>query len=158
MYHDLSYLPYPFLARQILAAAEYQPALAKQAIRSALRSVGQKRSAISVLNQLHANELRALAKAGNFAAIANLRGLWLPGNENDSTLLSAFAANARFMQAGLGATTPAISLQHFNAASQALQAIANQLLTSQEPIARFLPPVLQTWLAALETARTAATA
>ena len=158
MFHDLSYLPYPGLARHIVSAAASDPVLAQQAIRAANRSAGQKRAATNALAELQANELRALTSTARFATIAELQGQWLPGADNSSTLLTAFAACARFMQAGLGALSPHISLQHFNAAAQQLQALNNQLLTSQEPIARFIPPVLQTWREALETARTAAAA
>lgn len=158
MGHDLSYLPYPGLTRHIVRAAATAPMLAQHAIRVANRSIGQKRAAINALAELQAYELRTLASAGHFAAIAELQGQWLPKDGNTSTLLTAFTIGARFMQAGLSTYSPYISLQHFKAATQQLQTIDNQLLSSQEPIARFLPPVLQTWRETLESARTAATA
>lgn len=158
LYHDMAYLAYPFLAQQIVSVAQHNLPLAQQLLRAASRSVGQKKAAAKALDELRAQEINAKLASRDFAEIAKLRGLWLPGPDNDSSLLTTMAKAARFMLAGLGALSAHIRLQHFDAAARQLQAIENLLLTSQEPLARFLPPVLQTWREVLETARSEATA
>lgn len=157
-YHDLAYLPYPFFAQQIVAIAQTEPRLAQRLIHAANRSAGQKRGGANALGELRAKELTALVADRGFAAIAECRGQWLPGLDNDSPLLTTLAQAARFMLAGVGALSPHISMQHLDAAAKQLQALENQLLTSKEPLARFLPPVLQTWSAVLEATRSEAAA
>ncbi len=60
------------------------------------------------------------------------------------------------MLAAENAVSPHISLQHLSVVAKQLQAIDNQLLSSPEPLARFLPPALKIWREVLAVARNAA--
>lgn len=149
LFHDLSYFPHPGLARHIVAAAKTAPELAQRVLRVAIRAPGQPRQAQRAQAELAAIEMQYLLTEKDFGQIAALQGFWLPGRTSESQLFSSIANCAQYMQAGIGASSAHTSLQHFNDAAQQLQALENQLLTSKEPLAPFLPKLVKDWRAIL---------
>ncbi|MGH8593963.1 MAG: hypothetical protein ACREV3_08925 [Gammaproteobacteria bacterium] len=81
LFHDMSYLPYPFLAPHIILGAAKDPALARRAIDACAIAPGQRRAGLVALARLQALELQALAKERRFVQIVDLQGHWLPGVE-----------------------------------------------------------------------------
>jgi hypothetical protein len=149
MWHDLSFLPHAGLARHIVNAAKLNPQLARSAIEAASRVPGQNHAAKAALAELIAQELTTLLNQQQFGQMVEPQGEWLPGKNNQSPLLQTLAEAARYMLAAQESVSPFIKLQHLNAAAQSLQSLDNQLLTSEEVLARFLPPIVQSWCAIL---------
>lgn len=145
LFHDLSYLPHPFLARHIVAAADQAPELAARVMQACRIAPGQRRAGRSALAELQARELKEMALDGRFDKALNLEGRWLPGLDTDSSLLRGLAEAARFIAAAQGSTSPYLARQHLEAAGKQMQAIDNLLLGAREPLARFFPETLAAW-------------
>lgn len=145
LFHELSFLPYPFLARHIVEAAEMDPGLAARVLAACRITPGQRRVGERALAELQARELRSLGKKRQFQAALGLRGRWLPGSDTDSPLLRTLSEAARFLTAAQGSTSPYLARQHLESARQQLATIDNLLQTSREPLARFLPETIRTW-------------
>ena len=149
-FHDLIYLPLPFLHRHIVATAAHDPELAGRAIASCKSIPGQAGAGSRALAELQSLELSTLAEARRFGEIVSLEGRWLPGKDSDSPLLRALADTARYLQAAREAASPHTGLQHLDAAEKLLKALENQLLQSDEAIARFLPNTLISFRSVLQ--------
>ncbi|MGH9720216.1 MAG: AAA family ATPase, partial [Bryobacteraceae bacterium] len=87
LYHELSYLPHPFLQSHILAEADADPGLARRVLEACSIAPGQRRSGRKVEAKLRARELRRLAEASEFRTIAELRGVWLSGIQGADVVL-----------------------------------------------------------------------
>lgn len=142
LYHDLSYLPHPFLARHIVSAATRNPRLARGVLDACTIAPGQRRQGKNALAELQARELGDLLAAGRFADVVALQGEWLPGPEGADPLLLAFAEAGRYLQAAASATLAYLRGQHLQHAGRTLQALENQRLQARTPLARALPEPL----------------
>lgn len=149
LFHDLSYLPLPFLAADLVATAAEYPALVQRVLDACAIAPGQRGIARRALAELQARELARLAGDGNFAAALALQDRWLPGRDHDSALLRGFAEAARFLAAADGTYLPHLAQQHLDDAERQLAAIDNLRLTSREPLARFAPLTLVAFRQAL---------
>lgn len=127
LYHELSYLPHPFLASHILAEADADPALTRRVLDACSIAPGQRRTGRKVEAKLRARELKRLAEAKDFQAIQELRGLWLPGLQGADAILLAFSEAARYLAAGETAFNPHHRLRHLKAFDEHATAIENQL-------------------------------
>lgn len=145
LHHDLSYLPHPFLARHIVAAAEDDPALAARVLEACRIAPGQRKTGDQALAELQARELAKLAHERAFLDAIDLKGRWLPGRDTESALLRAIAEAARLFAAAKASTSPYLARRHLDQAAAQLQAIANQRLASPETLAAFLPDTLAAW-------------
>ncbi len=153
LFHDLSYLPHPFLARHIVEAADADPDLATRVLAACQIAPGQRRAGARALAELQARELAALARQHRFQAGVDLQGRWLPGKDADSHLLRALSEAARFLAAAQGSASPYLARQHLDAAERRLAGIGNLLLGSREPLARFVPDTLVAWRTVLAEMR-----
>lgn len=142
LFHDLSFLPFPFLAAHIVAAAEPDPGLAARVIKACRRSPGQHPVGGRALAELQARELGALLLSRSFREVVELDGRWLPAKETDSPLLRALSDAARYLLAAREAASPHVAMQHLAAAERQLHGLENQIISSKEVLARFLPPTL----------------
>ncbi len=145
LFHDLSYLPHPFLARHIVESADADPDLAARVLEACRIAPGQRQVGARALAELQARELATLARRRGFLASVELQGRWLPGKDTDNALLSAQAETARLFAAAQGSTSPYLARQHLDSAERQLTGIDNLLLVSKEPLARFLPDTLAAW-------------
>jgi hypothetical protein len=153
LYHDLSYFPYPFLARHIVESAKTEPELVARVLEACQIAPGQRRAGERALAELQAGELAVLVRQHRFQAVVDLHGRWLPGRESDSPLLRAQSETARFLAAAQGSSSPYLARQHLDAAERQLAAIGNLLLGSKEILARHLPDALAVWRAVLAEMR-----
>jgi len=88
LYHDLSYLPYPFLGQHILLVAKRRPRNCTTSSRSLRHRAWQRTIGRRTLIQLQALELMQAAKAQDFPLLSSdLVGVWLPGIEEADPLL-----------------------------------------------------------------------
>lgn len=153
LFHDLSFLPHPFLARHIIEAADTEPDLSARVLAACQIAPGQRRAGARALAELQARELVALVRQRRFQAGVDLQGRWLPGRESGSTLLRALSETARFLAAAQGSSSPYLARQHLDTAERQLAAIGNLLLGSKEPLARYLPDALAVWRVVLAEMR-----
>jgi energy-coupling factor transporter ATP-binding protein EcfA2 len=153
LFHELSYLPLPFLAGDLVAAAAENPELVQRVLDACAIAPGQRGVARRALAELQARELARLAGDGSFAAALALQGRWLPGRDHDSALLRGFSEAARFLAAADGTYLPHLAQQHLDDAERQLAAIDNLRVSSREPLARFAPTVLAAFRQALAVLR-----
>jgi hypothetical protein len=156
LYHDLSYLPHPFLVSHILLAAETDPLLARKVVDACAIVPGQRRLGREVLARLQARELEALARERRFAPVVELQGTWLPGVEGATPPLLAFREAARYLAAAVSATFPYHRLQHLERAKRTLDALRNQLVVDRSPLARHLFGAVKAWQAVIDDLGSAA--
>ena len=149
LWHDLSYLPHPFLHPHILATADADPDLARRVIERCADVPGQRRTGEGALHALQARELQDLAGRPDFVAASELRGLWLPGVEVHPLLL-AFRDVAAQMRAAQAVLTPYHRLGYLEGAAQRLAALDNRLIADRSELAAHLRPVARAWRATLE--------
>lgn len=138
LFHDLSYLPLPFLARDIVTAAPSDPELVRRALDACALIPGQQRAGRLALAELQARELAELIASGRFADALALQGQWLPGRDPGNDLLRAFAEAARFLAAAEASHQPHRAQQHLRDVERQLAALDNLRLQSREPLARFV--------------------
>jgi hypothetical protein len=132
LYHNLSYLPHPFLSSHILAEADVDPALTRRVLDACSIAPGQRRTGRKVEAKLRAQELKRLAEAQDFQAIQELRGLWLPGLQGADGLLLSFSEAARYPAAATAVFNPHHRLRHLQGFAQQSNAIENQLRASRD--------------------------
>lgn len=145
LYHDLSYLPHPLLAKHILVEAEQAPKLARCVLNACAVAPGQRRAGKIALISLQASELEAMIKQRQFRPIIELQGQWLPGIKSASPILLAFRDIARYLQAADTAMTAFHSLQHVKHAKQALDELKIYLLGDTSSSAQALKTIVPTW-------------
>jgi hypothetical protein len=127
LYHELSYIPHPFLESHVLAEADTDADLTRCVIEACSIAPGQRRIRRKVEAKLLARELTHLATAKDFQSISELRGQWLPGVTGADSLLLSFSDAARFLAAARSAFNPYHELSHLNEFLNKLRSIENQL-------------------------------
>lgn len=127
LYHELSYLPHPFLGRHILAEADANPALTRRVLDACSIAPGQRRTGRKVEAKLRARELKRLVEAKDFQAIEQLRGSWLPGIQGADPLLLSFSEAGRYLVAARAVFNPHYRLKHLQGLLDLVRAIENQL-------------------------------
>ncbi len=150
LHHDLSYLPHPFLADHILLCADAQPALTREVLDACAIAPGQRKTGRRALLRLQARSLERLAQAGDWGAIAELSGPWLPGVEAASPLLLALREVGRYAQAAQVHLDPRQRLQQLQRARDRLVSAENALLAAASEEARLLDPVIPALRAQLD--------
>jgi hypothetical protein len=145
LYHELSYLPHPWLASHILLNAELDLQLVKRVIAACRIAPGQRRAGEIALAQLQAKELVQDLQHNKFVQIIELTGKWLPSVEGAAAPLLTIRELARYLQAAHTTRLPYHGLQHLQRAQQQYQALENQLLTDLSPLADALKATLPTW-------------
>ena len=155
-YHDLCYIPQPFLADHIILDIPVDPALVRDTLDICDRVPGQRKVRAKVLPHLQAHELAQAVAEKNFAAAAELRGEWLPGREGAPPLLLCLADTARYFQAAAAAQLPYHRLDHLKKAAGALDACDARCVEAEgSRLARALRPSLASWRETLEELRAA---
>jgi hypothetical protein len=144
-YHEVSFLPLPFLTRHALLTAETNPPLARRAFEACARSVGAFELVPKMLAELQAKELTRYAEEKLFEPVVDLQaperpneGSWLPGVEGAPPALLTLRDAARYLAAAMSATIPHHRLNHLSGAEKVLASLENQLLTDNSPLARAL--------------------
>ena len=161
LFHDLSYLPYPGLASQLLRAAPSEPALVKRVLAACAIAPGQRKLGRRVLLQLQADEIQSLFWQRRFAELAELQGQWLPGDGNADSLLATLRGLAWTLDAAQHTRAAYLAEQHFQSAETQLHAMGNLSISANEPLAAYFPAVLRAAhavLAAMQAANAAAAA
>lgn len=153
LYHDLSYLPHPWLTSHLLLNAEHDPQLVKRVIAACRIAPGQRRAGERALGQLQAQELLQLLQHHRFDQLIELRGEWLPGIEGAPALLLTIREMGRYLQAVHVTSLPYYALQHLERAQQQYQALENQLLIDHSPLADAIKATLPTWQKSLTSLR-----
>jgi len=127
LYHELSYLPHPFLEGHILAEADSNPDLTQRVLDACSIAPGQRRTGLKVEAKLRARELKRLVEAKDFQAIEQLRGVWLPGIQGSDPLLLSFSEAGRYLVAARAVFNPHYRLKHLQGLLDQVRAIENQL-------------------------------
>ncbi len=118
LFHDLSYVPYPFLVRHIVLTAERDPALVRRVLEACAIAPGQRRAGRTALARLQARELTALGRNNRFEDAVQLEGQWLPGVEGADPMLLAFRETARYLLAADNAGNPHHQMEHLKRAQK----------------------------------------
>ena len=132
LYHELSYIPHLFLQDHLLAEADADPALARRVLDACSIAPGQRRIGRKVENQLRAREIKALAKQNDFAALQELRGMWLPGMQGADPLLLGFSEAGRYLAAAAAAFSAHHRLKHLRGFDAQINAIENQIRSKRD--------------------------
>jgi hypothetical protein len=144
LYHEQSLLPYPFLESHVLAEADADPSLTRRVLEACSVAPGQRRTGRRVEAKLRARELKRLAEGKDFQAIAELRGLWLPGIQGADGLLLSFSEAGRYLAAARAAFNPHHQLKHLDGFAAQLNAIENQLRVTRDAFAQPFEEPLET--------------
>ena len=131
LHHEMSYLPHPFLESHLLAEADADPNLTRRVLDACSIAPGQRNTGRRVEARLRARELKRLSDANDFQALAELRGLWLPGVQGADRVLLGFSEAGRYLTAAQAAFNPHHQLKHLEGLAVQLNAIENQLRTSR---------------------------
>lgn len=135
LYHELSYFPHPFLQSHLLVEADAHPDLTRRVLEACSLSVGQRATGQKVEVKLRARQLMRLAEAKDFHAIAELRGVWLPGIPGADGVLIGFSEAGRYLAAATAAFNPHHRLTHLNGFAAKLNALENQLRMGRDSVA-----------------------
>ena len=137
--HELSYLPYPCLAKHLLYVADRDPVIVRHVLDACNTTQGQRRIGREVLAQLQARELETHARRHDFAAIMNLASPhWLPGRvEGIDPLLARVADLGRALAQAEG-SAPHARLLHLEQADRMLRALEQGLLSDESPLGQAL--------------------
>jgi hypothetical protein len=127
LYHELSYLPHPFLEGHVLAEAEANRELARRVLEACSIAPGQRRTGRKAEAKLRARELKRLANGKDFQAISELRGFWLPGVQGADSLLLSFSEAGRYAAAAQAAFNAHHRLKHLEGLAAQVNAMENQL-------------------------------
>jgi len=145
LYHDLSYLPHPFLGSHILLNAETDPALVKRVLEACKIAPGQRRAGQFALAHLQARELEKQVRQQQFEQSLELKGQWLPGVEGAETSLLALREVARYLNSAEKSEIVHQELQHLKQAETSLNSVKNQLLSDKSYLSHALRGTLPTW-------------
>ena len=127
LHHELSYLPHPFLESHLLAEGDADPNLTRRVLDACSIAPGQRNTGRRVEAGLRAKELKRLSDANDFQALAELRGLWLPGVQGADPVLLGFSEAGRYLTAAQAAFNPHHQLKHLEGFAVQLNAVENQL-------------------------------
>ncbi len=145
LYHELSYLPHPFLGSHILLNAETDPALVKRVLEACKIAPGQRRTGQFALAHLQARELKKQLQQQQFGEILELKGQWLPGVEGAESSLLALREVARYLNSAEKSEILHQRLQHLTQAETSLNSVKNQLLSDKSYLSHALRGSLPTW-------------
>ena len=144
-WHDLSYLPLPYLGRQMVLCAETEPSLTREAIQACFRTPGQKNHARWALAQLEAKEFNQLASRNQFAQAMELQGVWLPSAEAAGPGTLLLRDVAKHIQAAHHASTAHHRLRYLQDAQALLNRFPQTLASETRVRAEALRPVQAVW-------------
>ena len=151
-WHELSYLPLPFLAKMIYVTAESDLHLSRRALEHCAMIPGQKRIGERCYIQLQSQELEQHFQQQNFEALATLTGNWLPNRSpGHDPSLQQFSQIGRYLHAYQVSLLNDQQLQHLHKAEQHVRGLRNHLLSKKSlwtPITRQPLKEWQTWIAA----------
>jgi hypothetical protein len=156
LHHELSYLPHPFLEGHLLAEADADPALTRWVLDACSIAPGQRKIGRRVEATLRAKELKRLSDANDFQALAELRGLWLPGVQGADGVLLGFSEAGRYLTAAQTAFNPHHQLKHLEGLATQLNAIENQLRSGRNALTQPFEEPLEALRHAGRTMRVAA--
>ena len=157
LHHELSYLPHPFLEGHLLAEADADPNLTRRVLDACSIAPGQRNTGPRVEASLRARELKRLSDANDFQALAELRGLWLPGVQGADGVLLSFSEAGRYLTAAQAAFNPHHQLKHLEGFAVQLNVIENQLRASRSAFTQRFDEPLEALRRAGQAMRTAAT-
>src|SRR5439155_5934637 len=92
---------------------------------------GQRRTGLRVEAKLRARGLKRLSDVNDFQAVAELRGLWLPGVQGADEVLLGFSEAGRYLAAAQVAFNAHHQLKHLDGFAAQLNAIENQLRSNR---------------------------
>lgn len=127
LYHELSFLPIPFLKGHMLASADREPELVRRVLAACAIAPGQRRTGRIVEARLRAREMSRLAASGPYSDIAELSGTWLPGLQGADPLLIGFSEAGRYAAAAASASNGHHALKHLDGLDGKINALENQL-------------------------------
>ncbi len=128
LWHELSYLPLPFLARHIEITAEHDPQLARRALAACEIAPGQRRLGRLALTRIQGRELERIGREGRFRALVDGETKWLPPDASANVETVALRQVARYALAAASAQTPGQRLDHLRRAQKDLDGIEVTLL------------------------------
>jgi hypothetical protein len=142
LYHELSYLPHPFLERHLMHSAAQYPELARKVLDACSIAPGQQKIGQSVLAQLQSAELLEHLRQRHFSHIVELQGTWLPHVEGAAYPLLALREISRYLHSGNTAPYGYHRLQHLARSEKALSLLTTQLLAENSLLAGAVRNVL----------------
>jgi hypothetical protein len=145
LFHELSYLPIPFLQSHILSNAESDPLLARRVLDACEIAPGQRKIGQRCRRELQARELETCARNKMWVVARELTGTWLPGLVWADSVLLSFSECARFITAAEASSSPHLQRPHLEKAVERLKAIGNQLSTLERRETQRFRLVVDVW-------------
>lgn len=127
-FHNLSYLPHPFLGQTLLQAATNDPNWSnKSSTPAPSPPASASKTGQRVEAELQAHEVSQLIASNNLGNLIELTGTWLPGKAAASPALLAFSEAAQYLSAARASANPHHRLGHLDRFTERLRGLENQL-------------------------------
>lgn len=149
-WHELSYLPLPFLGRHIEEIARLEPALAKRALEACSVIPGQRAIGQRTLLRLQGRELETLARSKLFRPFIEEATEWLPPESGAERAVNQLRQVARYLVATETSSFPHHRREHLRHAARALDGAKRQALENRSSEVDWLHPALLTWHRVIE--------
>ncbi len=133
LFHELSYLPHPFLLRTIVHNAPGNAATARRVLDACAIAPGQRRVGQRAEAELQARDLSQLIRTGQLTDLIDLNATWLPGKQGATPLLLGFSEAAQYLAAAREALNPHHRVGHLSKLSDSLRALENQIRSGSTP-------------------------
>lgn len=157
-FHDLCYLPLPFLEKHILHVATSHPDDVVNALNACVRSPGQHGIYRRATARLAAQTLELSARSDQFERVMMLRGEWLPSAESASQGILAFRDIAKYIEASRYATAAHQRQKYLNDAQLELDRLPLVLAEESKERRAALTPIQPIWQETLNELRAKADA
>ena len=145
-FHELSYLPYPFLGRMIEESAVNYPLLTRKALARCTITLGQKRIGERTLVRLQFKELQRYFQQQKFESLYELKGEWLPARSPDNPkTLRRISEIGRYLYAYQHAIQAQQQVQHLQKAFDQLKSLQNYFLAKKSDWSITASQPLKTW-------------
>ncbi len=128
LWHELSYLPLPFLGRHIEITAARDVRLTKQALAACDITPGQRQIGRGAMARIQNRELERIGREGRFLALVTGEMEWMRPNEEVSADSPALHRVARYVLAAGAANAPVQRLDHLQRAQKDLDGLEATLL------------------------------
>lgn len=145
LWHELSYLPLPFLGRHIEITAERDPELARRALAACEIAPGQRRVGRLALARIQGRELEKVGRKGRFRALVDGDTEWLPADAAADAETATLRQVARYAMAAQAAQTTGQRVEHLKRAKKSLDGLEVTLLEMRANRTGLRRSVLSAW-------------
>ena len=149
LWHELSFLPLPFLGQYIETTAELDPLMARRMLDACGIAPGQQKIGRRTLERLQGKELQQIASEARFRTFIETETTWLPPEEGADPVVIQLRQVARLVVAADGSSFAHHRSEHLLKAEKALDGAEVQLLERSSSLVSAYRAAIPAWRAAL---------